>query len=120
MRHRNNFNAPTFYIMKAYHLTNSGRKLGIKKILKDEPDCTLLVATRSHGYDKRVPCYIIGSRGDYGVKAGDNVFHTIDTGNGYRNQDMPMTVEAVLTVVDGKIQEPVEGKMDSRFTFVMK
>lgn len=111
-----------FYIMKAYHLTTSGRKLGLKKICKDEPDCTIVIAQRhlDHFGDRKVPVFIIGCRSDYGVQAGDKTTYTVDTGNGYRDKNKRLEIEGVLTVIDGQIQEEMKGKMDARYTFVMK
>jgi len=113
-----------FYIMKAYHLTTSGRKLGLRKILRDEPNCTIVVATRHYGWGKSVPVFIIGCAGEYGVKAGDESSYTIDTGNGYRNQDECLDIVDVLQVVDGKIQDTDDDYdlcgFGNRYTYVMK
>ena len=111
-----------FAIMKAYHLTSSGRKLGLKKIAKDEPNCTIVVATRHYGYDKKTPCFIIGTRGDYNVKAGDTSSYTIDTGNGYRNVNERLTIEHILHIRDGNIinTEGQATNLEARYTFVMK
>jgi hypothetical protein len=119
-----------FYIMKAHHMTSSGRKLGLKKILREEPDCTIVVATRHYGYDKKVPLFIAGSPSfdDYGVKSGDKTTYTIDTGNGYRCEGERLDIEHVIQVVDGKVTK-VNGKLwnenklpelPARYTFVMK
>ena len=116
-----------FYIMKARHMTSSGRKLGLKKILRDEPDCSIIVATRTHGWDKKVPCFIIGCRNDYSVKQGDMSSHTIDTGMGYTNTDRDLLIEDVLQVKNGMVYEingvkvdPCVPKWNARYTFVMK
>lgn len=67
-------NRSDFYIMKAHHLTSSGRKLGMRKICKDEPNCTVLAVTREYGFGKKVDAFIIGCSGDYGVKPDDVVY----------------------------------------------
>ena len=119
-----------FYIMKAHHLTTSGRKLGLKKIIRDEPNTTILVATREHGYGQLVECYILGCPGDYGVKAGDRTTYTIDTGNGYKNRNSTLHIERVIQVKDGVIVEmdgrtvhpsmPLPPTLKARYTWVMK
>ena len=107
-----------FYIMKAHHLTSSGRKLGLKKIIRDEPNCTILVVDREHGYGKTVRAFIIGAAGDYGVKPGDSAQYTIDTGLGHKGGGS-MDIVDVLTIEDG-IQ--TEGAFDhiNAYTWVMK
>ena len=122
-----------FYIMKAAHLTSSGRKLGLRKIMRDEPNCTIIVATRHYSWDKAVPCFIIGAQDPdrYGVEAGDKCTYTIDTGNGYRNQGNRLDIEGVIQVVDGAVVgelpdfaaqlDPGPGdKLAARYTYVMK
>ena len=124
---------PQFYIMKAYHLTNSGRKLNLKKIFRDEPNSTVLMATRKVGYNKYVPVFIIGCPGTYGVKPGDQTTYTIDTGNGYRCRNQELEIEHIMQVKNGELVEVdgqeipkgLDGKgvipqIDARYTFVMK
>ena len=117
-----------FYIMKAYHLTKSGRKLNLKKIFRDEPDSTVVMATRTRGWNQEVPVFIIGCPGDYGVKPGDASTYTIDTGNGYRERNQPLKIEHIFQVkngvivgADGKaVADGVIPETDARYTFVMK
>ena len=124
MRH----NRSDFYIMKAHHLTSSGRKLGLKKIVRDEPNCTILIAEREYGYGKKVSCFIIGCAGDYGVKPGDECSYTIDTGMGYRNQGERLTIEHILQVKGGVVVESDGVKrtdgllpdVENAYTWVMK
>jgi len=108
--------------MKAAHMTSSGRKLGIAKIGKDEPNTTVVVATRHYGYYKTSECYIIGCQGEYGVKPGDTATYTTDTGNGYRNENERLDIEDVLQLdSEGNIKSQ-EGNVDlkARYTYVMK
>ncbi len=117
-----------FYIMKAHHLTSSGRKLGLRKILRDEPNCTIVIATRHYGYDKSSECFIIGGRSDYGIKPGDTQTYTIDTGMGYRMNGERLDIEHILQVENGKVVQSDGHKvncsfppeMDARYTWVMK
>jgi len=120
-------NHSQFYIMKAYHLTSSGRKLGLRKIVRDEPDCTLLIAERLVN-GRFVPVFIIGARADYGVSPGDKTTYTLDTGNGYRNDGEQLNIEHYLQIKNGKVIES-DGKahktgelpdVEARYTFVMK
>ncbi len=111
--------------MKAHHLTSSGRKLGLKKILRDEPNCTIIVATRHYGYDKAVKCFIIGCQGDYGVKTGDVSSYTIDTGNGYSIQGENLDIEHVIQVEGGEVKKGFHNAaaavgLENRYTWVMK
>ncbi len=106
-----------FYIMKAYHLTTSGRKLGLKKIAADEPNCTVLVANRNHGMGK-VRAFIIGSGHGYDVFEGQIHGYTIDTGNGHKGSDR-MEILDVIEIRDGVI---TKGSSDheNASTWVMK
>ena len=116
-RHRSDF-----YIMKAHHLTSSVRKLGLRKICRDEPNCTILQVTRYYN-GKTVDAFIVGARGDYNVKRGDNVTYTIDTGNGYRCDGERMTVNCVIDVENGEITNLDAGTIrmiDNAYTWVMK
>ena len=125
---RSNHIPTDFYIMKAAHLTSSGRKLGLTKILRDEPNCTIVIATRHYGYDKTSECFIIGCRGSYGIKPGDTKSYTIDTGMGYRMNGERLDIEHILQVENGKVVESDGRKrrpdcppeMDARYTWVMK
>lgn len=105
-----------FYIMKAYHLTSSGRKLGLTKICRDEPDCTILVAKR----DGKVDAFIIGcsSSCDYGVKKGSRSSYIIDTGNGYKGSGF-LHIKDVLQVRNGVIVQG-SSEWDNAYTWVMK
>jgi len=111
------FNRQTFYIMKAHHLTTSGRKLGLKKIARDEPNCTVVVARRDCG-STLVDCFIIGCAGDYGVARGEAHGYVIDTGNGYKGAGC-LEIKDVLQIRDGVI---VKGspEHDNAYTWVMK
>jgi len=119
-----------FYIMKAHHMTSSGRKLGLPKVIREEPNCTIVVATRHYGYDKQVPLFLTGSQcdSDYGVKSGDISSYTIDTGMGYKCADEQLDIEHVIQVKNGEVVS-VNGKrwtedklpaIPARYTFVMK
>lgn len=107
------FNRQTFYIMKAWHLTSSGRKLGLKKICRDEPNVTCIVASRDG-----VPAFILGSAGNYGVAADEIHGYVIDTGNGYKGAGCLEIID-VLQIRDGEI---VKGSSDhaNAYTWVMK
>lgn len=106
-----------FYIMKAYHLTTSGRKLGLKKICRDEPNCTIVVGKREVG-GRMVDCFIIGAQGDYGVKRGDEAEYIVDTGNGYKGGGY-LHIEDVLQVRNGAIVKGAT-EWDNAYTWVMK
>lgn len=111
-----------FAIMKAHHLTE-GHKCSLSKIARSEyhKDCTILVATRHYGWNKTSKVFIIGAQGDYGVKAGDQVQHIIDTGNGYRGGYERLDIEGVLQVRNGMFEGPQElVRLPARSTFVMK
>lgn len=109
-----------FFIMKAHHLTTSGRKLGLKKICKDEPNCTIVVADREAG-GRTIRCFIIGAAGDYGVKPGSEGEYTIDTGNGYKGGGYLHILDQ-LQVRNGKIISAKIGTTcwESAYTWVMK
>ena len=117
-----------FYIMKAHHLTTSGRKLNLRKIFRDEPDATVIMATRHYGYNKRVPVFIIGCRSDYKVNPGKQSTYTIDTGMGYKCRDCVLDIEHIFQVENGRIIEAdgvarndgVIPQTDARYTYVMK
>ena len=118
----------TFYIMKAHHITSTKAKL--HKIIEHEPSCTILIASREHGWNRMIPCYIIGSPSDYDVKAGSKVSHTIDTGMGHTNRDRDLLIEHVMQVRNGLVVNvdgihvdpfvPESSTTVSRSTFVMK
>ena len=120
MPRRNRHRTPSsdFVIMKASHLTSSGRKLGLKKICRDEPNCTVLVVERNYGYDKSCPAFIIGCSNDYGVKRGDTASYKIDTGMGYKGEG-DMKIMDVLHIVDGAIKEG-STEHENAYTWVMK
>jgi hypothetical protein len=118
-----------FYIMKAHHLTTSGRKLGLAKVAREQGPCTIILATRHYGYGKAVKAIITGCAGDYGVKAGDQSKYTIDTGMGYKNQGERLDIEQVIQVdadgamieADGQSCEPQPvPKVENQYTWVMK
>jgi hypothetical protein len=111
-----------FYIMKAYHLTTSGRKLGLKKIIKEEPDCTIICATRHYSYNKSTECFIIGSRSEYGVQPGDKSTYIIDTGNGHKGDGYDeLTINHIIHVENGQVTNDVNiSDIPNAYTWVMK
>jgi hypothetical protein len=108
----------TFYIMKAHHLTSSGRKLSLDKIIRDTVEGTILVADRHVGWSKKVRSFIIGAHGDYGVKPGDTEQYIVDTGMGYKGNG-ELDIIDVLQVRNGEI---ISGGTDheNAYTWVMK
>ena len=117
-----------FYIMKAHHLTTSGRKLNLARILRDHPTCTVLAVT-SETSKGDVDRFIIGSGHGYGVKPGDIEHSTIDTGMGHRDRGDQMTINQVFEFTNG-ICTKVNGQprsadlglpqTEAAYTFVMK
>ena len=111
------YNHQQFYIMKAHHLTTSGRKLGLTKIARDEPNCTVLVVNRNHGMST-VRAFIIGSGHGYDVFEGQIHGFTIDTGNGHKGSDR-MEILDVIEIKDGVITKG-SGDHENAATWVMK
>ena len=116
-----------FYIMRAAHIAATPRKVSIDRIIKEEPNCTIIVATRHRSWDQLIPVFIIGSPSDYNVKAGDTTSYTVDTGNGYRERDRKLDIHHIIQVKDGAvitIDGSESGTIDSAFStahsFAMK
>ena len=103
----------TFYIMKAIHISNN--KVSISKILENENDCTIIAATR-HSPKGPVPCFIVGSQGNYKVKNGDVAKYTIDTGNGYREKNSLLDIEDIININD----HHSHSNFGRRYVYVMK
>lgn len=118
-----------FYIMKAVHLTSSGRKLGLAKVAREQGPCTIILAKRHYGWTKSVECTITGAQGSYGVQPGDTAVYTIDTGNGYKCRGSRLDIHHILQVnSDGMVIESDGEKCAptpiptgvNRYTWVMK
>ena len=111
-----------FYIMKAAHMTSSGRKLGLKKIVKHEPNITIFAITREYGYGKKVDAFVT-SHGGSGVKVGEELTYTIDTGNGYKMNGERLVVNDIFIVKDGVITNKTSEELkqvQNAYTWVMK
>lgn len=117
-----------FYIMKAHHLTSSGRKLNLARIIQDHPTCTVLAVT-SETSKGNVDRFIIGSGHNYDVNAGDGAQTTIDTGLGHRDRGDLMMINnvfeftnSICTKVNGEIRSADLGLPETKaaYTFVMK
>jgi hypothetical protein len=115
---RKDYNRETFYIMKAHHLTSSGRKLGLKKIAREEPGTTILVVRRDHG-TQLVDAFIIGSGHGYGIAKDEIHGYVIDTGMGYKGAGCMTIIDVVEVNDDGEI---TSGRTDhaNAYTWVMK
>lgn len=112
-----------YYIMKAHHLTSSGRKLGLKKICRDEPNCVILAVTRGYSFNKNVDAFIIDHSGSRpNVHPGDQATYTIDTGNGH-GASGSIHINQVLVVDNGvitNVDADIVATIPNAYTWVMK
>lgn len=109
-----------YYIMKAYHITETSRKVSLARMLAEvgaEESCTILIANRSYGYNKSAPCFIMGSGTGYPEE--DETTYTIDTGNGHRNAGEALKILDRVVIENGEV---VSGHTDheNAYPWVMK
>ena len=88
-------------------------------------DGTIIVGKRQRGYETFSKIFLHGCGcgcGNYGVKAGDKVRYTQDTGNGYKCVDYDFEVENVIQITaDGDITSENDiGLNEKRRLWVMK
>ena len=116
-------NKSKFYIMSAGCLVGD-KAVNIEGAHSEwaGEDGTIIVARRQSGYDTHSNIFIHGCAGDYGVKAGDKVCYTQDTGNGYKCVDYELEIENIIQIAtDGTITSENDiGLNEKRRLWVMK